>query len=223
MNCANCARPLLSADAVCAYCEPEIRRLPPFTFEEDAADQAAVPDDGDFACPACAKHFDQCLSVMVPEKARWRQPQGYGLACPHCQTVLRWQTSRFPLATHRLRGFSTAMLFVFVFFQWMIAKDATHFWFAERATAVYIGIWLIWWIALSGTESLSPYQGVGHFVRASDPDPWHRQWWWSITVVIASLIGAYLVPSPWLPYLWLGVVVCGITSALAAVVLRFKK
>ena len=223
MNCANCARPLLSADAVCTYCEPEIRRLPPFTFEDDAADQAAVLDAGRFACPACAKHFDQGLSVMVPEKARWWQPQGYGLACSHCRAVLRWQTSRFPLATHRLRGFSMALLLVFVLIQGVITSGSVNFWFAERATAVSIGIWLIWWIALSGTESLSPYQGVGHFVRVSDPDPWHRQWRWSVAVAIVSFIGAYLAPSPWLPYLWLGVVVCGITSALAAVVLRFKK
>ncbi len=217
MNCANCARPLLSADAVCAYCEPEIRRLPPFTFEEDAVDQAAVPDAGRFACPACAKHFDKCLSVRFPKNARWWQLHSNGLACPHCRTWLRWQKQRLPSPTAwRLRWFAMAVLYVFFLGIESFTKDATQFWFAGHATAIRISIAVMWFVAIWLVLPTQVYQGSGHFVQATNPSFHLRQRWWCFSIAIALFAVFYLAPASSLPYLWLGMAFAAIASALAA-------
>ena len=87
MNCENCGRLLKSADAECIHCAADLRRSPAFTYAVDPAD---IADEGPYACPACGKHFEQRVEVLLPATAPWWRIQNNVLGCPHCKTALRW-------------------------------------------------------------------------------------------------------------------------------------
>ena len=89
MFCANCNRLLPYGQTICSICEPEIKALPAISWENDAPGTAPA-DQGFFECPACHKHFDDCVQIDVPPGSPWYQQALLSDACPYCKTMLEW-------------------------------------------------------------------------------------------------------------------------------------
>ena len=84
-RCANCARPLGSAMAVCRHCEPEFTVSDPFRVR----DRMHLP--ALHHCPACRAAFDVSDVRLEPEQAPWWRPQAYVYCCPACRLRLDWR------------------------------------------------------------------------------------------------------------------------------------
>ena len=84
-RCVNCARPLGSAMAVCAHCEPEFAASDPFRVRERMHLPAL------HHCPACRAAFDVPDVRLEPEQAPWWRPQAYVYCCPACRLRLDWR------------------------------------------------------------------------------------------------------------------------------------
>ena len=83
-RCANCSRPLASAYAVCAHCEPEFTPVP----RHRVAERMHLPPL--HHCPACSAGFDVPATRRAPERApRWRW-QNAVWCCPQCKAWLDW-------------------------------------------------------------------------------------------------------------------------------------
>lgn len=83
-RCANCSRPLASAYAVCAHCEPEFTPVP----RHRVAERMHLPPL--HHCPACNAGFDVPATRRVPEPAPWWRWQNAVWCCPQCQAQLDW-------------------------------------------------------------------------------------------------------------------------------------
>ena len=83
-RCANCSRPLTSAYAICAHCEPALTSVP----RHRVAARMQLPPL--HQCPACNAGFDVPATRRVPEPAPWWRWQNAVWSCPQCQARLDW-------------------------------------------------------------------------------------------------------------------------------------
>ncbi len=97
MHCVNCHKPLASDTDICEECDKKLWRSPIFSGQlYELARQPHVPDAGQYACPRCGKHFDDCRTILYPPNAPWWRPQDQVPACPHCEARVYWASPTPP-------------------------------------------------------------------------------------------------------------------------------
>ena len=212
MNCENCGRPLTSAYAECRHCALERRGIPTFSYDPAVV---PVPDAGAYACPACGKHFDKCKSVLVPEKAPWWRFQKPGLACPHCDTRLRWERRR---RSSHLRLLLQAVAIASCCVLLSGKAEAAESLFPGHAVWLSVGnIGVFIYLVFAGEHALLPYEGDGHFVEAWTERPKAPNRFWSIGIFELLLSVQLMLPSAWMMYYWVMVLVLGVAAVVGFV------
>lgn len=83
MHCAQCDRPLLQLDAICAHCDAGYQPEQEVTVRD-------LGDVGQYSCPACSKRFDE-PGTINSKPVPWYMPETLPPpGCPHCHRALLW-------------------------------------------------------------------------------------------------------------------------------------
>ena len=165
-RCANCSRPLASAYAVCAHCEPEFTPVSPHRV----AARSQVPPL--HHCPTCGEGFDAPATRWAPDPAPWWRWQYLVWCCPQCRVRLDWQAepAQARVTTWAsvgfLSGWGAAMLGVNMARDWPAPMKVVCYGLALAGAGAYV-----WGVKLrrSGRPQA---QGEGWQVREADAARW---------------------------------------------------
>ena len=200
MFCAHCQRLLPAGQTVCSFCEGEIRALPAITWAESNYPAPPVPDQGFFACPACHKHFEQCVQLDMPS-LRWQSSQPKD-ACPHCRAHLQWAPIPATLALQRhlvgMAGAGSLVLLVYYIFmgpQALLGLPADSTIAKAVQIAVFISPYLIGF-TMSSREDKMPRRQGRYLLRQSGISG-SRTAAWTLSALTLYALVLYCTPTPW--------------------------
>lgn len=228
MRCANCHQTLPAGQTVCSICEPEIKALPAISWEEDTP--ASPPEDrGHFECPACHRHFEDCVQIRNPQWRWWKpEPQLLHDACPHCKTMLQWEPIPPTSALqHRLSvvfgscAVVSMSAYLFLGYEAFFGSPPKG-WEPQLMSGVIV---LLPWLSVftgANREQTMPRE-QGHYRLKPSGEPLWQALLWIAGVFGTSALLIRAAPSPWVTAIFWGLLGIACAALVALVFLNLRQ
>ena len=126
LPCAQCAKPLDSADSICAFCDKAV-----------ALAQATRGAHGKYHCPKCTLKFDQPNTKLTPEIVPWYRMHPEKPCCPHCGIFIRSKYSKMNIA------FGWLIVPVIIAREWFGFSNPTVYAICMAIVALCISWWCV--------------------------------------------------------------------------------